>query len=164
MKTINIQPGHIARHTPRNAGAQGREAAVVDVAQDLLLQRLHDDGDLDFVAIKGGTAIRKLYAGNEGRFSLDLDFSVSDFDLGRDEVAEAFASAVDRLSIPLQREGAPRKVVRRVRERLRPRAVPCDEARLLARAVARARRENVGRHADPQAVCGPSSSDQDGQA
>ena len=99
MKTINIQPGHIARHTPRNAGAQGREAAVVDVAQDLLLQRLHDDGDLDFVAIKGGTAIRKLYAGNEGRFSLDLDFSVSDFDLGRDEVAEAFASAVDRLSI-----------------------------------------------------------------
>ena len=66
MKTINIQPGHIARHTPRNAGAQGREAAVVDVAQDLLLQRLHDDGD--------------------------LDFSVSDFDLGRDEVAEAVAS------------------------------------------------------------------------
>ena len=37
MRGINIQPGHIARHTPRNAGAQGREAAVVDVAQDLLL-------------------------------------------------------------------------------------------------------------------------------
>ena len=34
---ISIQPGHIARHTPRNAGAQGREAAVVDIAQDLLL-------------------------------------------------------------------------------------------------------------------------------
>ena len=29
---ISIQPGHIARHTPRNAGAQGREAAVVDIA------------------------------------------------------------------------------------------------------------------------------------
>ena len=26
MRGINIQPGHIARHTPRNAGAQGREA------------------------------------------------------------------------------------------------------------------------------------------
>lgn len=99
MSRINIQPGHIARHTPRNAGAQGREAAVVDVAQDLLLQRLHGDGDLDFVAIKGGTAIRKLYAGKEGRFSLDLDFSVSDFALDRDEVAEAFASAVDGLTI-----------------------------------------------------------------
>lgn len=56
MRGINIQPGHIARHTPRNAGAQGREAAVVDVAQDLL-QHLHEEGELDFVAIKGGTAI-----------------------------------------------------------------------------------------------------------
>ena len=61
---INIQPGHIARHTPRNAGAQGREAAVIDIAQDLLLRHLHDEGILDGVAIKGGTAIRKLYAGN----------------------------------------------------------------------------------------------------
>lgn len=48
---------------------------MVDVAQDLLLQYLHEEGELDFVAIKGGTAIRKLYAGKEGRFSLDLDFS-----------------------------------------------------------------------------------------
>lgn len=29
--SMNIQIGHIARHTPRGAGAQGREAAVVDV-------------------------------------------------------------------------------------------------------------------------------------
>lgn len=56
---ISIQPGHIARHTPRNAGSQGREAAVVDVAQDLLLRHLSDEGILDGVAIKGGTAIRK---------------------------------------------------------------------------------------------------------
>ena len=52
MSGINIQPGHIARHTPRSAGAQGREAAVVDVAQDLLLQYLHSKGILDLVAIK----------------------------------------------------------------------------------------------------------------
>ena len=45
------------------------------MAQDLLLQHLHAEGELDFVAIKGGTAIRKLYAGKEGCFSLDLDFS-----------------------------------------------------------------------------------------
>lgn len=50
---ISIQPGHIARHTPRNAGAQGREAAVVDIAQDLLLRCLHDEGLLDGIAIKG---------------------------------------------------------------------------------------------------------------
>ena len=73
---ISIQPGHIARHTPRNAGAQGREAAVVDIAQDLLLRELQENGTLASVVIKGGTAIRKLCAGNEGRFSLDLDFTL----------------------------------------------------------------------------------------
>lgn len=50
---ISIQPGHIARRTPRNAGAQGCEAAVVDIAQDLLLRCLHDEGLLDGIAIKG---------------------------------------------------------------------------------------------------------------
>lgn len=99
MTPINIQPGHIARHTPRNAGSQGREAAVVDVAQDLLLQHLHETGALDSVAIKGGTAIRKLYAGNEGRFSLDLDFAVANLDASRDTVALAFAEAVDGIII-----------------------------------------------------------------
>lgn len=96
---INIQPGHVARHTPRNAGAQGREAAVVDIAQDLLLRRLHDEGLLDGVAIKGGTAIRKLYAGNEGRFSLDLDFAVAEVGQDRDEAALSFAAAVDGLRV-----------------------------------------------------------------
>lgn len=96
---ISIQPGHIARHTPRNAGAQGREAAVVDIAQDLLLRHLHDEGLLNGVAIKGGTAIRKLYAGNEGRFSLDLDFAVSAVEQDREEAALSFAAAVDGLKI-----------------------------------------------------------------
>lgn len=96
---ISIQPGHIARHTPRNAGAQGREAAVVDIAQDLLLRHLHDEGALDNVAIKGGTAIRKLYAGNEGRFSLDLDFAVSEVGLDREEAALSLAAAVNGLEI-----------------------------------------------------------------
>lgn len=78
MSAIDIQLGHIARHTPRGAGSQGREAAVIDIAQDLLLQRLHGEGVLDSLAIKGGTAIRKLYAGKEGRFSLDLDFAMAE--------------------------------------------------------------------------------------
>lgn len=85
---ISIQPGHIARHTPRNAGAQ-----------DLLLRELQENGTLASVVIKGGTAIRKLYAGNEGRFSLDLDFAVAEVSQSRDEAALAFAAAVDGLSI-----------------------------------------------------------------
>ena len=75
MSRMNIQPGHIARHTPKGAGSQGREAAVIDIAQDLLLAHMHGAGLLDGLAIKGGTAIRKLYADKEGRFSLDLDFA-----------------------------------------------------------------------------------------
>ena len=38
---ITITAGHVARHTPRGAGAQGRDAALVDIAQDLLLRDLH---------------------------------------------------------------------------------------------------------------------------
>lgn len=95
--TMNIQLGHIARHTPRGAGAQGREAAVIDVAQDLLLAHMYERGLIEHLAIKGGTAIRKLYAGNEGRFSLDLDFSV--YGGTTDDVVEAFVLETDGLEI-----------------------------------------------------------------
>jgi len=73
MNNMTITPGHIARHTPQNAGAQGREAAIIDIAQDVLLRHLHSEGVLDELVFKGGTALRKLYAGTAGRFSLDLD-------------------------------------------------------------------------------------------
>ena len=49
---------------------------MIDIAQDLLLTDLHAGGVLDDLAFKGGTALRKLFAGNAGRFSTDLDFSV----------------------------------------------------------------------------------------
>jgi hypothetical protein len=35
---INITEGWIARHTPRGAGSGGRDAAIIDIAQDLLLR------------------------------------------------------------------------------------------------------------------------------
>jgi predicted nucleotidyltransferase component of viral defense system len=74
---ITLTVGWIGRHTPRGAGAGGREAAILDIAQDLLLRELHDSGALETFVFKGGTALRKLYAGNQGRFSLDLDFSLA---------------------------------------------------------------------------------------
>jgi predicted nucleotidyltransferase component of viral defense system len=74
---ITLTVGWVARHTPKGAGAGGREAAVLDIAQDLLLRELQETSVLDALVFKGGTALRKLYAGNEGRFSLDLDFSLS---------------------------------------------------------------------------------------
>ncbi|MDR1432358.1 MAG: nucleotidyl transferase AbiEii/AbiGii toxin family protein, partial [Propionibacteriaceae bacterium] len=97
--TIRINPGHIARHIPTGAGAQGRDAAIVDIAQDLLLRHLHSEGVLDRLAFKGGTALRKLYAGTAGRFSLDLDFSTARIEDDADDVLTDMIAAVDGLAV-----------------------------------------------------------------
>jgi len=95
MTAMNIQIGHIARHTPTGAGAQGREAAIVDIAQDLLLRDLALEGILESVAFKGGTALRKMYAGTAGRFSLDLDFSCASINADADDVLVNLITAID---------------------------------------------------------------------
>jgi len=99
MNQLNIQLGHIARHTPTGAGAQGRDAAIIDIAQDLLLRDLHEQGVLAALAFKGGTALRKMWAGTAGRFSLDLDFSCADIDADPDEVLMSLITAIDGHSI-----------------------------------------------------------------
>ncbi|MBO1740742.1 nucleotidyl transferase AbiEii/AbiGii toxin family protein [Leifsonia sp. TF02-11] len=99
MSDILLTRGHIARHTPRGAGAQGQDAAIVDIAQDLLLRDLHARGVLDPLAFKGGTAIRKLYAGNAGRFSLDLDFSTVPIGEDPDDALTGLIAAIDGLEV-----------------------------------------------------------------
>ena len=99
MNDINITLGHVARHTPPGAGAQGRDAAITDIAQDLLLRHLNDTGILGPLAFKGGTALRKLYAGNAGRFSLDLDFSFTGIDETPDDALTGLIAAIDGLRI-----------------------------------------------------------------
>ena len=96
---LNIQPGHIARHTPHGAGSQGRDAAIIDVAQDLLLRHLYEENVLHNLVFKGGTAIRKLYAGNAGRFSLDLDFSIAAIDESIDDILIELIDCIEGLSI-----------------------------------------------------------------
>lgn len=55
--------------------------ALLDVAQDYALKYLHDQSVFDLgVVLKGGTSLRKLRAGNAGRFSTDLDFAAPDSD------------------------------------------------------------------------------------
>lgn len=49
---ITVTVGWIARHTPKGAGAGGREAAILDIAQDLLLRELHETGALDALVFK----------------------------------------------------------------------------------------------------------------
>lgn len=92
---IGLTIGWIGRHTPKGSGAGGRDAAVIDIAQDLLLRNLHRRGALDAVVFKGGTALRKLYAGNQGRFSLDLDFSLADPGAVPDTVVLDLVSQID---------------------------------------------------------------------
>ncbi|MBN1461928.1 MAG: nucleotidyl transferase AbiEii/AbiGii toxin family protein [Armatimonadetes bacterium] len=51
------------------------DIAEREIALTYVLRILADQGLLDQLAFKGGTALRKLYLGSIGRFSLDLDFT-----------------------------------------------------------------------------------------
>lgn len=51
------------------------DIAEREIALTYVLRILADRGILTHLAFKGGTAIRKLHLGNQGRYSLDLDFT-----------------------------------------------------------------------------------------
>ena len=75
-----ITEGHLVRHYQGAKG--GRDAALLDIAQDHVLYLLHRAGLFnEGLVFKGGTALRKFRAGNSGRFSTDLDFSAPGDDL-----------------------------------------------------------------------------------
>lgn len=95
---VRLTEGHVLRHAPAQS-AQGRDAAVIDIAQDLLLRYLHEQGVLNLVAFKGGTALRKVYAGAGGRFSTDLDFSVAALDDDPSSIIELLVGAIDGVMV-----------------------------------------------------------------
>jgi predicted nucleotidyltransferase component of viral defense system len=43
----------------RQGHLDGRDATVIDIAQDLLLRDLHERGTLDALVFKGGTSLPK---------------------------------------------------------------------------------------------------------
>src|SRR3984957_19644758 len=49
--------------------------AEKEVVLTFLLQLLSDRGILNRLAFKGGTCLRKMFVGSQGRFSTDLDFT-----------------------------------------------------------------------------------------
>ncbi|MDD4866601.1 MAG: nucleotidyl transferase AbiEii/AbiGii toxin family protein [Mycobacterium sp.] len=88
-----ITEGHLARHYQGARG--GRNAALLDIAQDHALHLLHNARLFARrLVFKGGTALRKFRAGNAGRFSTDLDFAAPE-----DEVALAALQALDRVEV-----------------------------------------------------------------
>jgi predicted nucleotidyltransferase component of viral defense system len=65
-----ITQGYLSRHFQGKSGMA--DAALLDVAQDYALKFLHDQGIFELGAVlKGGTSLRKLRAGNAGRFSTE---------------------------------------------------------------------------------------------
>lgn len=75
-----VTEGYLVRHYQGVKG--GRDAALLDIAQDHALHLLHAAGLFDQgLVFKGGTALRKFRAGNAGRFSTDLDFAAPDEEL-----------------------------------------------------------------------------------
>jgi len=86
-----LTAGYVARHVPPGSRL-GRDIAVLDIAQDFLLAHLHEAGFFpDLVVFKGGTALRKFFAGSEGRFSTDLDLAAVELDVNRQELAGVIA-------------------------------------------------------------------------
>jgi uncharacterized protein len=84
-----ITQGDLARHFQGRSGM--RDPALLDVAQDYTLKYLHDQGTFELgIVLKGGTSLRKLRAGNAGRFSTDLDFATPDM-----ETAEFLLDTLD---------------------------------------------------------------------
>jgi len=76
-----ITQGYLSRHFQGKSGMA--DAALLDVAQDYALTFLQEQGLFDLGAVlKGGTSLRKLRAGNAGRFSTDLDFAAPDVETG----------------------------------------------------------------------------------
>jgi predicted nucleotidyltransferase component of viral defense system len=76
-----ITQGFLSRHFQGRRGMA--DAALLDVAQDYALKFLSDQGLFDVGAVlNGGTSLRKLRAGNAGRFSTDLDFAAPDVETG----------------------------------------------------------------------------------
>ncbi len=88
-----VTEGHLVRHYQGMKG--GRDAALLDIAQDHALYLLHQAGLFgQGLVFKGGTALRKFRAGNAGRFSTDLDFAAPG-----EELALAALQALDGVEL-----------------------------------------------------------------
>lgn len=70
------------------------DIAEREVVLTYVMKVLCDRGILALLGFKGGTAIRKIFLGNQGRFSLDLDFTMVS-DTGPEELILDVVSILD---------------------------------------------------------------------
>jgi uncharacterized protein len=99
-----VTEGHLARHYQGVRG--GRDAALLDIAQDHALYLLHRAGAFDAgLMFKGGTALRKFRAGSAGRFSTDLDFSAPSKELALSVLAALDGAEIDGFTFAISNLG-----------------------------------------------------------
>ena len=99
-----ITEGYLARHYQGVRG--GRDAAILDIAQDHALYLLHRAGAFEAgLVFKGGTALRKFRAGSAGRFSTDLDFAAPSEELALSVLAALDGVEVDGFSFAIANLG-----------------------------------------------------------
>ena len=63
------------RRFSTQSGLRDMMIAEKEIVLTFLLQLLSERGILDRLAFKGGTCLRKMFLGSQGRFSTDLDFT-----------------------------------------------------------------------------------------
>lgn len=91
----SLQVGWLHRHLPHSSGL-AVDVAVLDIAQDFLIAHLEQhDIFRELVIFKGGTALRKMFAGARGRFSTDVDVALRKMTEDRDAVAGLVADLSD---------------------------------------------------------------------
>ncbi len=104
-----LTPGYVARHLPP-ASRVGAGIALLDIAQDFLLAHLAEQGVFDLVTFKGGTALRKLVAGGQGRFSTDIDLAAQpDAEADRRALTDLVASYCTTTLGPFRYEARPQR-------------------------------------------------------
>jgi predicted nucleotidyltransferase component of viral defense system len=101
-----IQP-QVQRYS-NESGLRDIMIAEKEVVLTFLLQLLSERGILDRLAFKGGTCLRKMFLGTQGRFSTDLDFTgIEEHD--HEEVIlammEAFEQPFHRIQFAIPDEG-----------------------------------------------------------
>jgi predicted nucleotidyltransferase component of viral defense system len=82
--------------------------AEKEIVLTFLLQLLSERGILDKLAFKGGTCLRKMFVGSQGRFSTDLDFTrIEDHDHEEIilEMMEAFELPFHGIRFAISEEG-----------------------------------------------------------
>ncbi len=93
--THSLTPGYVHRHIPQGSQVD-IDIALLDISQDFILSQLHNSGYFnELVVFKGGTALRKLFAGMEGRFSTDLDFALFDRSEDPEQIGDVIADELD---------------------------------------------------------------------